>query len=125
MTQNYSILSILFQSKVLYIYIYIYIYMCVCVCVCVCVYVCIIHLQQLKGDLDISNTVDSTGALKVVGVASTDVSNCSVFLVLYIKRPLRKMHTKIFVFSLFILGLCFKVYLSSQNIRTVFAYETV
>jgi len=73
--------------------------------------------------LDISNTVDSTGALKVVGVATTDVSTCSFFLVWYIKRPLRKLHTKFFDFFRFISGLCFKVYLSSQNLRTVFAYE--
>ena len=86
---------------------------------------CIIHVQNLSSDLDISNTVDSTGALKVVGIATTDVSTCSVFLVWYMKRPLRKLDTRIFVFSRFILGLCFKVYLSSQNIRTVFAYETV
>ena len=34
--------------------------------------------------LDISNTVDSTVALRVVEVATTDVSTCSVFLIWYV-----------------------------------------
>ena len=41
--------------------------------------VAIVGPQQWRDHLDISDTVDSTGAFGVVAVATTDVSSCSVF----------------------------------------------
>jgi hypothetical protein len=41
--------------------------------------------------LDISNSVDSTGAFRVVAAAAGDVSSCSVLSVWYAKRPLKEL----------------------------------
>jgi hypothetical protein len=48
------------------------------------------------------------------------VPSCSVFTVLYVRRPLRKLATNIFDLSDLILGLCLNVYLSSQKVRAAF-----
>jgi len=72
--------------------------------------------------LDISNTIDSTGAFSVEGAPNTDVSSCWVFWIWYVKRPLRKLTTKIFDLSVRNLGVIFHVHLSSQRIRTIFFY---
>ena len=72
--------------------------------------------------LDISNTVDSTGAFSVEGAATTDMSACWVFWIWYVKRPLRKLATKIFDLSFHNLGVRFHVHLSSQRARNIFFY---
>jgi len=70
--------------------------------------------------IGISNTVGSTGEFSVAGVATPDVSSCWGFWVWYVKRPLRKLATKIFDLSLLILGVCLNVYFSLQWVRIVF-----
>lgn len=74
--------------------------------------------------LDISNTVDSIGAFRVAGVATTDVSFCSVFLNLEREKAMIKLATKIFDLALLILGVRLNVYLSSQKLRAVFFLYT-
>jgi hypothetical protein len=75
--------------------------------------------------LDVLNTVDSTGAFRVAGVATTDVSFCSVlFLIWYAKMSMRKLTTKIFDLPLLILDVRLNVYLSSQKLRAVFFLYT-
>ena len=70
--------------------------------------------------LVISNTVDSKGGLGVAGVATTDMSSCSVFSSLVCKMQLRKLATNIFDCALLILGF----YLSLQKERMSFSiYE--
>ena len=72
------------------------------------------------GHLGISNTVDSTGVFRVAVVANPDVSSCSGFRVWYVKRPLRKLATKIFDLPVLILSAFLNVYLSLQKVRIVF-----
>ena len=59
----------------------------------------------------------------VAGVATNDVSSCSFFFLVWrVKRPLRKMATKIFDPSVLILGVCLNAYLSSRRVRIAFFY---
>ena len=71
--------------------------------------------------LDISNTVDSTGAFMVTGIATTVLPSCSVFFFFYLVpgRSLRKLVTKIFDLSVLILGVCLNVYVSLHTSSTV------
>jgi hypothetical protein len=72
--------------------------------------------------LDISNTVDSTGALRIAGAATTDVSFCSVFLNLAREKAIEKIAYKNFLPCSSYLGVRLKVYLSSQKLKAVFFY---
>jgi hypothetical protein len=70
--------------------------------------------------LDVSSTVDSTGAFMVTGVATTVVPFFQFFFFnLLGGRPLRKLATKISDLSVLILDICLDVYLSLQTSRTV------
>ena len=69
----------------------------------------------------ISYTVDSPDALRVAGVATL---TCHLVQVIeYVKRPLRKLATKIFDLSLLILGVFLKVYLSLQKGQSFSIHE--
>lgn len=54
--------------------------------------------------------LNSTGAIRVAGVANTNVSSYSVFWVWYVKKSLRKSDTNIFGLSVLMLGLYLKKY---------------
>ena len=69
---------------------------------------------------DISNTVGNTGALMVMGVATTVMPTCSVFFFNLVRgRPLKKLATKIFDLPFLISGVCLNVYLLLHISRTV------
>ena len=72
--------------------------------------------------LGVSNTVGSTGEFRVAGVTTPDVSSCWGFWVWYVKRPLRKLTTKIFDISLLTFSVSLNVYFSLHSVRIVFFY---
>jgi hypothetical protein len=90
-----------------------------------------VKLLQLNGssggNTSIFHTVDSTGAFRVAGVATTDVPDCTgfFFLISYLKSSPRKSATKIFDISVLILDVrvCLSVYLPLQKIKTLVFYN--
>jgi len=69
--------------------------------------------------------VVNTGAFGVAGVGIPDVSYFSRFWVWEMKRPPRKLATKIFEIYALILGVSLKVYLSVQKVRISFTIDEV
>jgi len=72
--------------------------------------------------LVISNTVDSTGVVRVAGVSNATMSYFSGICVWHIKIPPRNLATIIFELSALIFGVGLKVNLLLQNIRNVSFY---
>ena len=72
--------------------------------------------------LGISNTVDRTDAFSVARVATPDVSSCSGFGVCYVRRPLRKLATKIFDLSVN-LDVCLNVFQHRKQGLSFAIYE--
>jgi len=72
--------------------------------------------------LGISNTVDSTGAFRVAGVATFDMSTCLSFFNLVREKNTEKNNYKNFCPFFLILGICLSGYLSLQKVWTVFFY---
>jgi len=81
--------------------------------------VAIIEPALPKNHCSVSNTVDSRGASRFSGVATSDVSSCSVFLFFFFnfvqEEGYKKLATEIFDFFVLIFSLCIYVYLSSPS----------
>jgi hypothetical protein len=72
--------------------------------------------------LGISNTVDSTGEVRVVGVANGDVSYFSGFWVWQMKRPPRKLATNFFrTFRSYFVGRSQRLFVITES-KNVFFY---
>jgi hypothetical protein len=54
-----------------------------------------VEQQQWTDRLDISNSADSAGALRVATAATANVLICSGFFIWYLKTPVKKLATKI------------------------------
>ena len=79
----------------------------------------------MEGPLDISNTVESTDSITVEGVATADMSFCSVFLNLAPEKATEKTGYKNFRTFYSFLGVRLNIYLSSEKVSTVFFYIRV